>query len=295
MRSLLFVPGHDERKLGKGVGSGADALILDLEDAVPEAEKFLAREVSAAFVTTNRGSLRLFVRVNALSTPHVDRDLEAVIPARPFGVMLPKSERGADVAALAAKIEAIERRNSMEVGSTRILPIVTETAASLFGLGSYATEAGPRLCGMLWGGEDLAADIGAVSNRDAQGVYAAPYELARTLTLAAAAAAQVQAIDAVFTNFRDRAGFEAECARALRDGFSAKAAIHPDQVSPIHAAFSPSEAEVQWARKVIAAFASNPASGAVAIEGKMLDLPHLRSAHRLLARAGATQLSTNKE
>ena len=286
MRSLLFVPAHDERKLAKGLLSGADALIIDLEDAVPEAEKPRARAMCAAFVAANRTAARLFVRVNALGTPHVDRDLEAVMASAPYGIVLPKSECGSDVAALGAKIDALERRCGLEVGATRTLPIVTETAASLFGLGTYARDAGARLCAMMWGGEDLAADIGAVANRDGQGAYTAPYELARTLTLAAAAAAQVAAVDAVFTNFKDDAGLMAEAADALRDGFSAKAAIHPGQVGPINTAFTPSDADLQWARRVVEAFASNPSSGALALDGRMLDRPHLRSAQRVLSRAG---------
>ncbi len=285
MRSLLFIPAHDTRKLTKGLDCGADALIIDLEDAVPEAEKRRARSMCVEFVKAHRGRLRLFVRVNALATGLTLADLEAVVPAQPYGIMLPKCGSGRDVAITHASISELEAHHGVEAGSVRILPIVTESAASLFEMGSYAQRAGPRLCGMLWGGEDLAADVGTVANRGANGRYTAPYELARSLTLLGATAAQVSAVDAVYTNFRDVEGLKVEAAEAARDGFSAKAAIHPDQIGPINAAFTPSPADVQWAKRVIAAFDENPGAGAVSIEGKMLDRPHYRAAQRLLTRA----------
>jgi citrate lyase subunit beta / citryl-CoA lyase len=287
MRSLLFVPAHDARKLAKGLECGADALIVDLEDAVPDAEKPRAREMCAEFVAAHRARMPIFVRVNALSTGLTNADLSAVVGARPFGIMLPKCESGHDVAMLDGAISEFESRHGVTTGSLRILPLVTETAASLFGMHSYAREAGPRLCGMFWGGEDLASDIGASANRDPAGRYTAPYEMARALTLIGAAAAQVPAIDAVYTNFRDREGLRAEAAEAMRDGFSAKVAIHPDQIAVIHAVFTPSQGEVDSARAVIAAFDAAPASGAIAINGKMLDRPHYRAAQRLLARAAS--------
>ena len=157
----------------------------------------------------------------------------------------------------------------------------------MFGLGTYTGV--KRLCGIFWGGEDLAADLGAVTNRGTHGHYTAPYELARSLTLLAAAAAQVDAVDAVYTNYRDPEGLKAEATEALRDGFSAKAAIHPDQAGPINAAFTPSEADVTWAKRVVAAFDASPAAGVASIEGKMLDRPHYRSAQRVLARAAQAQ------
>jgi citrate lyase subunit beta/citryl-CoA lyase len=285
MRSLLFVPAHDARKRDKGLASGADALILDLEDSVPEAEKAGARMQCREFVAGNRERMRLFVRVNGLSTGLTLADLEEVVKARPYGVMLPKCTGGKDVALLAMNLREIETRHGVEPGSTRVLPIVTETAASLFGLGTYATDAGPRLCGLFWGGEDLAADIGAKANRDASGRYTTPYQMARALTLLGATAAGVPAIDAVYTNFRDPEGLRAEAAEAARDGFTAKVAIHPDQIGTIHEVFTPTEAEVAWARRVIEAFDAAPTAGALALDGRMLDLPHYRSAQRLLERA----------
>lgn len=289
MRSLLFVPAHDERKLAKGQGAGADALIVDLEDAVPEAEKASARVTGSAFVRTSAATMRLFVRINGLSTPHAQADLDAVVPAAPYGVMLPKCEGAGDLVALSELLAAREEAAGLTVGSIRILPIVTETAAGVLALASYGqlpAGAKARLCGLMWGGEDLAADIGAVANKDAEGRYTAPYQLARTLTLLGATAAQVPAVDAVYTNFRNPEGLQAEGAEAVRDGFCAKAAIHPDQIATIHAVFTPRDEELAWARRVIAAFDAAPSAGAIALDGKMLDRPHYRSAQRLLTRAG---------
>lgn len=285
MRSLLFVPGHDPRKLAKGLESAADALILDLEDAVPEAEKARARALCADFVAQHHQQKKLIVRVNALATGWLLDDLAVVVRAQPFAVMLPKCTGAKDVALVGHYLSALEKRDALAPGLVRIFAIATESAESLFETRSYQ-DAGARLAGLMWGGEDLAADIGATANRDAEGHYTAPYQLARTLTLLGATSAGVAAIDAVYTNFRDADGLRAECADALRDGFSGKAAIHPDQVAVINAAFSPSEADLTWARRVLAAFDAQPAAGAVALDGRMLDRPHYRSAQRVLARAG---------
>ena len=283
MRSLLFVPAHDARKLTKGLQSGADALILDLEDAVPEADKTRARGMCAEFVAEHQARLPLIVRVNAASTGLLLDDLAAVVRSRPYGIMLPKCGGSADLALVDAYLSALEAREGIDKGTLRVLPIVTETAAAMLQMGSYSAPS-PRLCGMLWGGEDLAADIGAVTNKDEHRAYTAPYVLARTLTLLGAAAAQVAAVDAVYTNFRDPDGLREESARALRDGFSGKAAIHPDQVPVINAAFTPSEQDVARAHEVIAAFNAQPHAGAISLHGQMLDRPHYRSAQRVLAR-----------
>jgi citrate lyase subunit beta/citryl-CoA lyase len=288
MRSLLFVPGHDPRKLAKGLDCGADALIVDLEDAEPESEKARARGITAEFVAEHHTRLPLFVRINALATGLALDDLAAAVRARPHGIVLPKCASGADVALVDAYLAALEARDDVPAGSIRILPIATETASAVLDAASYARLAGARLCGLMWGGEDLAADIGTVANRGRDGRYTAPYELARSLTLLGAAAAQVPAVDAVYTNFRDPDGLKAEAAEALRDGFSAKAAIHPDQIGPINAAFTPSDSDVAWARRVIGIFDASPGRGAVVLEGRMLDRPHYRSAQRVLARAGIT-------
>lgn len=285
MRSLLFVPGHDERKLAKGLDSGADALILDLEDAVPEAEKPRARGITEEFLKAHQNGLPLFVRVNALPTGLTLDDLAAVASARPYGIVLPKCASVRDVDLLGAYLSALEVREGVPAGSIRILGISTETAASVLAAASYGEKPHERLCGLMWGGEDLAADVGATANREPNGRYGAPYELARSFTLLGATAAQVPAIDAAFTNFRDTPGLRSEAERALRDGFSAKAAIHPDQIGPINEAFTPAPTDVAWARRVIDAFESSPTRGALQLDGKMLDRPHLRSALRVLARA----------
>ena len=285
MRSLLFVPGDDERKIAKAFDCAADALVLDLEDAVAPGRKPKARDVCASALRSAGTAKTLFVRMNALDTEHALPDLAAIVRCKPFGVMLPKSNRGDDVRRLAFYLDALEARDGVEVGGIRILPIVTETAASMFHLGSYADPAIPRLCGMVWGGEDLAADVGASANRHADGTYATEYGLARSLCLFAAASASVLAIDAVYTNFRDAEGLKAEALAALRSGFGAKAAIHPAQVDVINEAFTPSASDVEWAERVVNAFESAGDAGVAAIDGKMLDRPHLRSARRVLERA----------
>lgn len=285
MRSLLFVPGDDERKIAKGLACAADALILDLEDAVAPQRKGVAREMCAATLAATDGKKRIFVRINALDTPAALLDLAAVVRARPAGIMLPKCRGGDDARQLAHYLTALEARDGVPAGEIRVLPIVTETGAALFGLGGYGDPPIPRLCGMLWGGEDLAADLGAVANRDEDGRYAAPYLLARSLCLYAAAAASVVAVDAVYTNFRDPAGLRKEAVEGLRSGFSAKAAIHPDQIHVIHEAFTPSADDVAAARRVIAAFEASPGGGVVSVDGRMLDRPHFRAAQRVLSRA----------
>jgi citrate lyase subunit beta / citryl-CoA lyase len=285
MRSLLFVPGNDARKLAKSLTSGADALILDLEDSVPDSDKVRARGLCSDFTREHCERLRVFVRVNSVETGLTLDDLAATITARPYGVMLPKSRSAKDVVVVDAWLAAIEAEAGIPVGSTRVLPIVTESASALFEMQSYSRDAGPRLCGMLWGGEDLAADIGAKASRSIDGRYAGPYALARSLTLLAATAAGVDAVDAVFTNFRDTAGLRAEAEESVREGFSAKAAIHPDQVAVINEVFTPTDEEIRYAKLVVSAFEQSPGAGAVAIDGKMLDRPHLRSANRVLSRA----------
>jgi citrate lyase subunit beta / citryl-CoA lyase len=285
VRSLLFVPGHDSRKLAKALASGADALILDLEDAVPDAEKVRARGICAEFVQENRERMDLFVRVNALSSSFIRDDLERVVSSQPKGIMLPKCSGANDLRQLDELISVFEKRADIGVGAIKVLPIVTETAASLFGIPTYSHHPGQRLCGMLWGGEDLAADIGAASSRAPDGKYSGPFAIARSLCLLGATATQVTAVDAVYTNFRDQAGLALECAEALRDGFTAKAAIHPDQVEVIHQVFTPSPADIERARSIIDAFSRSPEAGAISIDGKMLDRPHLRSAERVLSRA----------
>jgi citrate lyase subunit beta / citryl-CoA lyase len=287
MRSLLFVPGDSQRKLEKGLNSGADALIIDLEDSVDLAAKEEARRVTAAFLSDTRDQTdrpRLYVRVNGLTTGLIDADLDGVMRAVPDGIVLPKTVGGADVSHLGAKLAVREAEFGLADGGTRILAIATENALGVFALGTFA-GASHRLMGLTWGGEDLSADIGAETNRDDNGAYAEPYRIARALTLLGAAAAAVDAVDSVYTNFRDMDGLAAECRQALRDGFVAKMAIHPAQVPVINEAFTPSTEALARAQAVIDAFKANPGAGVVGVNGEMLDRPHLLRAERLLSRA----------
>ena len=288
MRSLLFVPGDSPKKLEKGMNSGADVLLIDLEDSVALDAREEARHITAAFLSEQGKDVerpRLFVRVNGLTTGLIDADLDGVMRSAPDGIVLPKTVGGADVAHLGAKLAVREAEFGLADGATRILAIGTENAAGVFALGTFA-GASHRLMGLTWGGEDLSADLGAEANRGEDGAYTDPYRLARSLALLGAAAASVDAIDSVFTNFRDMAGLEAECRAARRDGFVAKMAIHPAQVPVINEAFTPSPEAVERAQAVIEAFKAHPGAGVVGVNGEMLDRPHLLWAERLLRRAG---------
>jgi citrate lyase subunit beta/citryl-CoA lyase len=281
-RSWLFVPGDSERKLAKGAASVADALIVDLEDSVAPARLPAARALTAAFIAAQAGPPEIWVRVNALASGLALADLAAVLPAGPAGILLPKAESAADVATLGHYLSALEVAAGRPDGGTKIMVVATETPGALFTLGSYAA-AGPRLSGLTWGAEDLAAELGAASNRVAGGGYEFTYRLARSLCLAGAAAAGVAAIDTVFTDFRDSAGLAAEASAARRAGFVGKLAIHPDQVEAINRAFTPDAAEIAHAERIVAAFAANPGTGVVGLDGKMIDMPHLKQARRILA------------
>ncbi|TPQ49493.1 CoA ester lyase [Prosthecomicrobium hirschii] len=287
MRSLLFVPGDSPRKLDKGFASGADILLIDLEDSVAPAAKAEARRVAAEFLASRIPEPvrpRLYVRVNALDTGLTDADLDAVIAAGAEGIMLPKACGGPDVTRLDAKIAVREAETGRPDGAARIIAIATETAEAVFRTGTYR-GASHRLEGLAWGGEDLAADIGA-ANRDEAGAWLETFRLARTMNLLGAVAAEVTPIDTVYVDFRNEAGLAAECRAAVRDGYTAKMAIHPAQVPVINAAFTPSEAALAEARAIVAAFAAAGDAGVIGIDGKMFDRPHLKRAERLIARAG---------
>jgi len=287
MRSLLFIPGDSPRKLDKGLASGADALLLDLEDSVAPEGKAAARETTFAFLRAAAPATqrpRLYVRVNGIATGLIDADLDAVLAGRPDGILLPKAEGGASVIHLDAKLTAREAIHGLPAGSTAILALATETAKAMFLAGSYA-GASPRLAGLTWGAEDLSAELGAETNRDADGRFLDPYRLARTLCLAGAAAAQVPALDTVYVDFRNEAGLKRECEEARRDGFAGKMAIHPAQVPIINAVFTPTPAAIAHARRIVDAFAAAGGAGVVGIGGMMYDRPHLAKAIQLLARA----------
>ncbi|HEX3506494.1 MAG TPA: CoA ester lyase [Xanthobacteraceae bacterium] len=291
MRSLLFVPADSPRKLEKGMTSGADALIVDLEDSIALDGKAAARQSAAAFLkeamketTANAGRPYMLVRVNGLQTGLTDADLDAIAPAKPDAIMLPKAEGGASVVHADAKLAVREAQNTLPDGHIKILPIATETAAAMFLAGTFA-GASARLIGLTWGAEDLSADLGAQANRDTAGNFLDPYRLARALCLAGAAAAGAPAIDTVYVDFRNNEGLRRECEEACRDGFTGKMAIHPAQVPIINEVFTPSQQAVAQARAVIDAFAASPGAGVVGIGGVMYDRPHLVRAKQLLARA----------
>ncbi|WP_336866692.1 CoA ester lyase [Sphingomonas sanguinis] len=275
LRSLLFVPGDRPDRMAKALGLSADALILDLEDAVAPGAKPAARQAVAAFLAQPRDhGVQLFVRINPVDGPLAAEDLAAILPARPDGIVLPKAEGLVSLHALAARgVEHIP-----------ILPIVTETPTAIFRLGEYAGSSLP-LAGLTWGAEDLPAAIGATTAREADGSYTAPYQLARSLTLFAAHAAGTAAIETVYPDFRDLDELAAYAARGQRDGFTGMMAIHPAQVPVINAAFTPSDQDIARARAIVDLFAANPGAGALQLDGKMVDAPHLKAAQVLLARA----------
>jgi citrate lyase subunit beta / citryl-CoA lyase len=273
MRSLLFVPGDRPERMQRAFGLGADALILDLEDAVAPAAKPEARRHVAEFLRANEGA-PLWVRINPLGGPEAEKDLEAVAPAEPAGIILPKAQGGASVNVLALRLAELGNLSS------RILPIANETAASIFEIGSF--PGAQRLAGITWGAEDLSAAIGAAAARELDGRLIAPAELARSLCLFGAASAEVAAIETVYPDFRDTEGLGAYASRARRHGFAGMLAIHPLQVDVINTAFTPTKAEIDHARAVVAAFEANPGAGALALDGKMIDRPHLLQAQRTL-------------
>jgi citrate lyase subunit beta / citryl-CoA lyase len=286
MRSLLFVPADSAKKLDKAMTSGADALIVDLEDSIAPDGKARARHSAAGFLkealaTPTRPQIH--VRVNGLQTGLIDADLDAIAPAGPDAIMLPKAEGGASVAHADAKLAVREAINNLPDGHIKIVALATETAASLFVVGTFA-GASARLTGLTWGAEDLSAELGAQANRDAQGRFLDPYRLARVLCLAGAAAAAVPAIDTVYVDFRDTDGFRRECEEACRDGFTGKLAIHPAQVPIINDVFTPSPAALERAREIVDAFAASPGAGVVSIGGVMYDRPHLARAQRLFSQ-----------
>jgi citrate lyase subunit beta / citryl-CoA lyase len=287
MRSFLFVPADSAKKLDKAMTSGADALIVDLEDSIAHDGKARARESAAAFLKDAMAAASrpaILVRVNGLQTGLIDDDLDVVVPAKPDAIMLPKAEGGAAVVHADAKLVVREAINNLPDGHIKIVALATETAASLFLAGTYA-GASARLSGLTWGAEDLSAELGARANRDAQGRFLDPYRLARVLCLAGAAAAQVPALDTVYVDFRDQEGFRRECEDACRDGFVGKLAIHPAQVPIINEVFTPTAEALSRALAIVDAFAANPGAGVVAIGGVMYDRPHLVRAQQLLARA----------
>jgi citrate lyase subunit beta / citryl-CoA lyase len=272
LRSLLFVPGDRPDRMEKAVATDADALILDLEDSVALGKKAEARQNVAAFLSGKRAKF-LFVRINA---GFMDQDLQAVMPRKPDGIVLPKAEGGASLAELDRRLAAW---GDVEA---RILPIVTETPAAIFALGSYGGVT-KRLCGLSWGVEDLSAAIGAATAREADRRYTSIFETVRALALFAAHAASVPAIETIYPDLKNPEGLKTYAERGRRDGFSGMLAIHPAQISIINDAFSPSAEEREWARRVVEAFSANPHAGVLTLDGQMLDAPHLARAKNILS------------
>ena len=290
VRSWLFVPGDSSRKQEKAAASGADALILDLEDSVTAARRPQARERVREFLIAHRARAgqQRWVRVNALSSGQLAEDLAAVMAGAPDGIVLPKVSHAREALEVSRLLVPLEREHGCPAGATRLLVIATETAQALFAWGDYASTANARLAALTWGAEDLAAALGA-NARETDGSLTFTFELARSLCLLAAAAAGVPAIDGVCADFRNSDALVREAARACRDGFMGKLAIHPAQVAAINAAFSPQPEEIARARQVIAAFAAAPDAGVLSLDGQMLDRPHLLRAQRILERAARAQ------
>ncbi len=287
MRSFLFVPADSERKLAKGPQSGADGLILDLEDSVAADRKAVARDMALAHLRAGDRSAgpKLYVRVNALDTGLTLGDLATVMQGRPDGIVFPKCVGQHDLDLLGTYLDAFEAREGIEQGATRILTVATESAAAVLALTAGLAKH-PRLMGHSWGGEDLMADLGALAKGPAPGVYDDTFKLARTINLLASVAAGVTAYDTVYPDIKNVEGLRTEAREARRMGYGGKIAIHPDQVAVIDEVFTPSAQEIDWAKRVVATFESNPGSGVLTLDGKMLDKPHLVLARRLLARSG---------
>ncbi|MBT6140132.1 MAG: CoA ester lyase [Rhodospirillaceae bacterium] len=288
IRSWLFVPGDSERKLEKGRGNAADALILDLEDSVSDDRQEIAREMVRDYLKANpeRGRQQLWVRINPLDTKLSLPDLAAVMPGAPDGIVLPKVYSAADVNTLDNYLDALETREGLELGSTKILCVATETAASLLTFHTYLEGVSDRLVAMTWGGEDLAAALGASDNRNpTTGEYDDPYLMAKSLCLTTSRAIEAQPVGVVYVDFRDLEGLETDCLRDRRAGFIGKIAIHPAQSEVINRAFTPSEDEVAHARRIVEVFEQSPGVGVASLDGKMLDMPHLKQARNVLAMA----------
>jgi citrate lyase subunit beta/citryl-CoA lyase len=282
LRSFLFVPADSERKLAKARTSRADALILDLEDAVAADKRPAARALAREYLQSEKkGNASLWVRVNPCDTADCKDDLEAIVAAAPAGLVVPKPDSPEVLRALDTELSALEAKHDLPPRGIAVMPVASETPVAALTLGDYRNPP-PRLAAITWGAEDLSAALGAATNRDDDGRFAFTYRMVRSLCLLAAKAAGVEPIDTLFADFRDTSGLEKYARAAQREGFTGMLAIHPDQVDPINAAFSPSTADVEHARKVVAAFATG--AGVASLDGKMLDQPHLKQAQHVIAR-----------
>ncbi len=288
IRSWLFVPGDSERKLEKGRHNSADALILDLEDAVANDRKDIARDMVRTYLQANpdRTRQQLWVRVNPLNHQYSLLDLTTVMQSAPDGIVLPKVHSAAEVNRLADYLHALEVREGIEVGRTKILSVATETAASLLTFHTYLENTTDRLVAMTWGAEDLSAALGASDNRNpVTGEYDDAFLFAKSQCLAAARAIGAQPVGVVWVNFSDLNGLKSDCIRDRRAGFIGKIAIHPDQSDIINEAFTPSDEELAYAQRVVDLFEKCPGLGTVSLDGKMLDMPHFKQAQNTIKLA----------
>ena len=287
MRSLLFVPADSGPKLDKAMASGADAVIIDLEDSISPERKAHARAACFEYLKSMQPKAqrpRLLVRINGLDTGMTDADLAAIVPGKPDAILFPKAEGGASLIHLDAKLTAQEAIAGVPEGTIKVLAQNVESAMGLFLAGTFR-DASARLIGMTWGPEDLSSELGALANRDANGQLTEPYRIARAMCLFGAAAARVPAIETVYVDFRNAEGLRRDTQDSRRDGFIGRLAIHPSQVPIINEVYTPSAEELDKAKAIIAAFAAAPGAGAVGIDGKMFDRPHLVRAQRLVASA----------
>jgi citrate lyase subunit beta / citryl-CoA lyase len=285
LRSLLFVPGDSEHKFTKASGIGADALILDLEDAVAPPRKALAREMVRNLLAGPPRNWAFLVRINPLGSGLTLEDLAAIVRPGLDGVLIPKVNGMQDIELISNYVDVLEVATGVTPGHIKLLVVATETPAAMIGFAGYATPT-RRLVAMTWGAEDLGAALGALSNKEADGSWTFPYQVARAQCLFAAGAAGVMALDTLYGDFKDEKGLADSCRIARRDGFVGKIAIHPAQVATINGCFTPSETDLAHARRVVAAFAAQPDAGTLGIDGKMYDMPHLIAAKRALASAG---------
>jgi citrate lyase subunit beta / citryl-CoA lyase len=285
LRSLLFVPADSERKFAKATGIGADALILDLEDAVAPARKAFARTAVKELLGGGARDWSFLVRINPFGTGLTLEDLAAVVRPGLDGILIPKVNGIEDVDLISHYVDVLEVAAGVIPGHVRLLVVATETPAAMIGFHGY-TRKNKRLLALTWGAEDLSAALGALTNNEADGSWSFPYQVARAQCLFAAGAAGVAALETLYADFRDREGLAQSCKIARRDGFVGRIAIHPDQVATINTCFTPSEADLKHARRVVAAFAASPDVGTVGIDGKMYDRPHLVAARRTLASTG---------
>jgi citrate lyase subunit beta/citryl-CoA lyase len=284
-RSLLFVPADSERKFAKASGIGADALILDLEDSVAPSRKAFARAAVKELLGGGTGSWSFLVRINPFGTDLTLEDLAAVVRPGLDGILIPKVNGIEDVDLVSHYVDVLEVATGVAPGHIKLLVVATETPAAMFGFNGYARK-NKRLVAMTWGAEDLSAALGALTNKEPDGGWTFPYQIARAQCLFAAGAAGVAALDTLYADFKDQDGLAASCKIARRDGFVGRIAIHPDQVATINACFTPSDADLAHARRVVAAFTAAPNVGTVGIDGKMYDIPHLVAARRTLASVG---------